>query len=53
MGGYAADNSAAVHIVDDVLDGCVASVRGATVYSVRKNGSDVVEEALPTRFLGG
>lgn len=53
MGGYAADNSAAVHIVDDSLSACVASVAGATVYAVRKNGSDVVEEALPTRFLGG
>jgi dipeptidase E len=50
--GYAADNSAAVHMVNEVLSGCVSSVSGAKVYQVRKNGASVVEEALPTRFLG-
>ena len=50
--GYAADNSAALHMVDEVLHACVGSVPGAKVYQVRKKGVSVVEEALPTRFLG-
>jgi dipeptidase E len=50
--GYAADNSAAVHIVDEVLHECVASQPGAKVYLVRKNAGEVVETELKTRYLG-
>jgi peptidase E len=49
--GYAADNSAAVHIVDDVVS-CVCSAPSARVYRVGLSGGAVVEEALPTRYLG-
>ncbi|TDW97601.1 Type 1 glutamine amidotransferase-like domain-containing protein [Dinghuibacter silviterrae] len=49
--GYAADNSAAVHFADDAVT-CVASVPSARVYRVGLEGRVVVEEALPTRYLG-
>lgn len=52
MSGYAADNSAAVHLVDEELWECVGSVPTARVYSVRKSGAEVIEDELPTRYLG-
>ena len=52
MPGYAADNSAAVHLVDETLWECIASVPAARAWSVRKNGAEVIEDELPTRFLG-
>ena len=51
-GGYAADDGAALHFVGTELIEAVSSVPNARVYQVARQGSDVTETALPTRFLG-
>lgn len=51
MAGYAADDGAAVHLVDDKLFDAVSSRPQAKVYWVEKRGQDVVETPLPTRYL--
>lgn len=45
--GLAVDDSAAVHFVDDELQGVVASRPGVTAYRVEKRNGAVQEEALP------
>jgi peptidase E len=50
--GYAADDGAALHFVGDQLAEIVSSRAAARAYRVRKHGSEIVEEALTTRFLG-
>ena len=49
--GYAVDNSAAAHFVDEALSECVASVSHARVYQVRKDQGEVTEIELATRYL--
>ncbi|GGA83356.1 putative peptidase YgaJ [Puia dinghuensis] len=50
--GYAADDGAAGHFIDDVFSGGVSSRPWAKVYGLRLEDGSVVEEVLPTRFLG-
>lgn len=51
MAGYAADDGAAVHLVDDKLLGAISSRPQAKVYWVEKRGPEVVETPLPTLYL--
>ena len=51
MAGYAADDGAAVHLVDDNLEAAVSSRPQANVYWVERQGAAVVETPLPTRYL--
>jgi dipeptidase E len=51
--GYAADNSAAVHFVDEDLVCAVSSRAGAQVYRVSKVEGRVVEEAMEMRDVQG
>jgi peptidase E len=51
-GGYAADDGAALHFTGDALTEVVSSRRGAVAYRVQMEGGQVVEQRLPTRFLG-
>ncbi|HSS77613.1 MAG TPA: peptidase E [Thermoanaerobaculia bacterium] len=48
--GLALDDGAAVHFVDDQIQGVVASRLGATAYRVEKRNGAVQEEALPVEF---
>jgi dipeptidase E len=50
--GYAADDGAALHFVGAQLVEAVSSRRAARAYRVELRDGEVVEEALPTRFLG-
>jgi peptidase E len=50
--GYAADDGAALHFVGQELAGAVSSRRGASAYRVALQDAQVVEDELPTRFLG-
>jgi dipeptidase E len=51
-GGYAADDGAALHFVGPNLVEAVSSRPNAQVYRVDSRGSQVVEQIVPTRFLG-
>jgi len=51
MAGYAADDGAAVHLVDGELAATVSSRPQAKVYWVEKQGDAVVETPLTTRYL--
>src|SRR5262249_41210525 len=50
--GYAADDGAALHFIDDRLHAVVASRPDVHAYRVELKDGRVVETALPTRFLG-
>lgn len=49
--GYAADDGAALHFVDETLHAVVASRPAARAYRVTLAGGTVVEEPLPARLL--
>lgn len=51
-GGYAADDGAALHFVGKELAGAVSSRPKALAYRVTLRDGAVVEDPLPTRFLG-
>jgi peptidase E len=51
--GYAADTGAALYFEDDVLADVVSSRPHAAGYRVDLHDSAVVEQRLPTRYLGG
>jgi peptidase E len=51
-GGYAADDGAALHFVGPNLVEAVSSRPKAQAYRVEARGSQVIEEVVPTRFLG-
>jgi dipeptidase E len=48
--GLALDDGAAVHFMNDDIEGVVASRPGATAYRVRRRNEAVEEEALPVEF---
>ena len=50
--GYAADDGAALHFVGTELVGAVSSRPRAKAYRVARRDGAVVEEEIPTRFLG-
>ena len=50
--GYAADDGAAAHFIDDQLSHGVSSRPAAKVYKVYKAKGQVSEEIIETRFLG-
>lgn len=50
--GYAADDGAAVHFIDDQLSTAVSSRPAAKAYKVFKTGNKAAEEMVHTRFLG-
>lgn len=50
--GYAADDGAALHFVGTELVGAVSSRANARAWRVERRGTEVVEEEIPTRFLG-
>jgi dipeptidase E len=50
--GYAADDGAAVHFIDDVVSGAVSSRPKAKAYRVSRTAEGAGEETLPTRYLG-
>lgn len=50
--GYAADDGAALHFIDDQLHEVVVSRPNATAYWVERVNDVAVERALPTRMLG-
>ena len=52
IGGYAADDGAALHFQGTEFVGAVASRENAAAYRVELLGGRVVETKLPTRFLG-
>lgn len=52
LGGYAADDGAALHFVGRDLVEAVSSRESASAYRVELRDGQVVEERLPTRFLG-
>lgn len=51
--GYGVDEGAALHVVDGELARVVTSRPGVGAYWVEQRGSEVVEEPLAVRFLGG
>ena len=51
--GLAADDGAALHFTGRRLAHCVSSRANAKAYRIERSGRNVVETALPTRFLGG
>lgn len=51
MSGFAADDGAAVHLVDDQLRAAVSSRPQAKVYRVEQRGGDVIETVLTTHYL--
>ncbi|WXA94847.1 GNAT family N-acetyltransferase [Pendulispora brunnea] len=51
-GGYAADDGAALHFTGTSLVGVVSSRPEASAYRVTLHDGQLVEERLPTRFLG-
>ena len=51
--GWAADDGAALVCRGAELAEVVTSRPDAAAYRVEKQGSDVIERALPTRYLGG
>jgi peptidase E len=50
--GYAADDGAALHFIGADLKAVVSSRQSARAYSVRLNGAEIEEAALPTTWLG-
>ncbi len=52
MDGWAADDGAALHFVDERVDGAVSSRPESRVYRVFRSNGDVQEEELSTRYLG-
>lgn len=50
--GYAADDSAAAHFIDDVFAGGISSRPMAKVYRLFTKDGQVMEETCPTRYLG-
>ncbi len=48
---YAADDGAAVHFIDEQFAGAVSSRPAAKVYQVEREGGEVVETTLATRYL--
>lgn len=50
--GLAADDGAAVHCVDGEIKEAISSRTNAQAFRVRFNGTQVIEEPLPTRYLG-
>jgi dipeptidase E len=50
--GYAADDGAAGHFINEKLQYAVSSRPNAKVYHIRKNNEAVTEEIINTRFLG-
>ncbi|HWA76901.1 MAG TPA: peptidase E [Polyangiaceae bacterium] len=52
VGGFAADDGAALHFVGKRLVGAVSSRPNAAAYRVELRDGQVVEERVPTRFLG-
>jgi dipeptidase E len=52
LGGYAADDDAALHFVGDKLVEVVSARRDAAAYRVELRDGQVAEERLPTRYLG-
>lgn len=50
--GYAADDGAALHFIDDQLHAVVAATPAAAAYRVELAGGKVVETRLPARYLG-
>lgn len=50
--GYALDDGAAIHFVDNKISRIVASRPAARAYHVGLKDSEVLEESLPTEFLG-
>jgi peptidase E len=52
-GGYAADDGAALHFRGTTLVVAVSSREGAGAYRVELRAGQVVEERVPTRYLGG
>ena len=50
--GYAADDGAALHYVDEALALCVASRPAARVYRVARDAGSVTETPVPCRLLG-
>ena len=50
--GYAADDGAALHFVDEALAECVASRPNARAYRVARDGGRVTETPVPCRLLG-
>ncbi len=52
-GGYAADDWAALHFIGTELREAVSGRPGARAYRVELRDGEVVETAVPTRYLGG
>jgi peptidase E len=52
IGGYAADDGAAAHFIDDQLSQAISSRPAAKVYKIDKAIDQVSEEIIGTRFLG-
>jgi len=50
--GYAADDGAALHFIGQEFVGAVSSRQGARAYRVALRHGQVLEDELPTRFLG-
>ena len=53
MAGLAADDGAAVRFVDGEIKEAISSRANAQAFRVRFNGTQVIEEPIPTRYLGG
>ncbi|MFT3893988.1 MAG: peptidase E [Anaerolineales bacterium] len=51
-GGYAADDGAALHFIDEELVRVVSSRPNAKAYLVKRNQEQVQEEALESHYLG-
>ena len=52
VGGLAADDGAAVHLIDGQLVNQISSRPNAKVYRVQRSPQGIQEQALDTRFLG-
>lgn len=50
--GYAADDGAALHFIDGKLHTSVSSQHHAYTYSVKAEDNQIVQERLPTKWLG-
>ena len=50
--GYAADDGAAAHFIDDRFSGAISSRPLAKLYKINKVDGQVSEEIIETRFLG-
>jgi dipeptidase E len=52
LGGYAADDGAALHFIDGEFYEAVSSKPAARAFEVRKQGNEIVEKRLTVGFLG-